>query len=367
VDIKTTLKATVAAGALVALAAPMGAAEAGSLGAANSKVDVTIGGRVHRALIHVDDGTHEGTFHTAGITSDSEMWLAGKGKLTESVTMGAYLRWDINKNDDTWGFGSTTGDAEAGTGANANKYEYIYFTHKTMGTLSIGDIEPGADGTMDKRYATTLVNQASAAAGNTHLTLATGASHSKTVGQYFTKIDPGGGENKIRYDSTSFNGMSLHGDLDSNGGGTVGVKYAGKMSGMDFFLTGGYDNDGNGTERKGGSIGFKHASGFNLSANLGRQDKPDTTIDPEWWRVIGGYTAKVNSLGNTTMAISYSESEDVTVEGDQGDAFRVNVVQALDAVGARMGVAYINLDASNAAADNISEIDIILFETAFNF
>jgi hypothetical protein len=298
------------------------------------------------------------------------MWLAGKGKLTESVEMGAYMRWDIAKNDDTWSFGSAggSGDASAGTAGNANKYEYIYFKHKSMGTLSIGDIEPGADGVMDKRYATYLVNQASAAAGNTELTTgAAGAFHGKTVGQYFTKIDPGGGNNKIRYDSTSFNGMSLHGDFDSDGGGTVGVKYAGKMAGMDFFLTAGYDNNASGTEKTGGSIGFKHASGFNLGANLAQQDVADTDVDPEWWRINAGYTTKVNSLGNTTMAVSYSESEDVTVVGDQGDAFRVNMVQALDAVGGRMGVSYINLDASNKVGDDLNEIDIILFETAFNF
>lgn len=369
-DIRTTLKATVAAAALVAVAGPMGVAEAGSLGANNSKVDVTIGGRVHRALIHVDDGQHEGTFHTAGITSDSEMWLAGKGKLTEDVTMGAYIRWDIAKNEDTWGFGSAggSGDAVVGTAANGNKYEYIYFKHKTMGTLSIGDIEPGADGTMDKRYAKTTVNQASAAANNTEFTTgSTGAFSGFTAGEFFIKIDPGSSTNKIRYDSSKFGGASLHGDVDSNGGGTIGLKYAGKMAGMDFFAGAGIESNANGTEQKGGSVGFKHASGFNIAGNIGRRSVTDTDVDPEWWRIIGGYTAKVNSLGATDLAVSYSESEDVSVKGNQGDALRVALVQSLDSVGGRIGVEYINLDASNLAADDLNEIDIILFETAFNF
>jgi hypothetical protein len=369
VDIKTTLKATVAAGALFALAAPVGVAEAGSLSANNSKVDVTIGGRVHRALIHVDDGQHEETFHTSGITSDSEMWLAGKGKLTESVTMGAYLRWDIAKAADSWSFGSTTGEAANAAVANTNKYEYIYFKHKTMGTLSLGDMEPGADGTMDKRYAKTLVNQASAAAGGSQLTLSTGAFSGFTVGTFFTKIDPGDQIEKIRYDYSA-SGLSVGADIDAEGGGSFGAKYAGKMAGMDFFAAAGYSTRFSGTAntaKKGASVGVKHASGFNLSGNIGRSDVENTDIDPEWWRIIGGYDAKVNSLGTTSISVSYSESEDVSVKGNQGDATRVALVQSLDSVGARMGIEYTNLEVSNLAAQNFNDIDIILFETAFNF
>ena len=99
-NIKTTLKASVAAGALLALATPMQSAEAGTT-ASNGKFDVTWGARIHRALRHVDDGQHDGIFQTDGTSANSEVWVSGSGKLTEGITMGGLLRWDIGKNQGT--------------------------------------------------------------------------------------------------------------------------------------------------------------------------------------------------------------------------------------------------------------------------
>ena len=76
-DIKTILKTSVAAGALLAFAAPVSDAKAGNITNANSKATVSIGGRIHRSLVSVDDGAHEGFFHSDGTTGDSEMWLSG--------------------------------------------------------------------------------------------------------------------------------------------------------------------------------------------------------------------------------------------------------------------------------------------------
>ena len=88
-NIKTTLKASVAAGALLALVTPMQSAEAGSFKGANQgKMDVTWGARIHRALRHVDDGDHDGIFNTGGSSGNSEVWVMGSGKLTEGITMG---------------------------------------------------------------------------------------------------------------------------------------------------------------------------------------------------------------------------------------------------------------------------------------
>jgi len=132
VDIKTVLKTSVAAGALMALAAPMtfapvSSAEAGGTPTANSKVTTTLGGRIHRAIMHVDDGAHDGMFNTDGQSSNSEVWLTGSGALTESITVGAKLRWDVGKNQGSCSFGSTTGDDTCAAGGFASKNESIYF------------------------------------------------------------------------------------------------------------------------------------------------------------------------------------------------------------------------------------------------
>jgi len=379
VDIKTTLKATVAAGALLALVTPVDAVAGGKVSAANSKVDITIGGRLHRSLVYIDDGQHSELFQTAGITGNSEMWLAGEGKLTESVSMGGYLRWDITKQDATPGFGSTTGaDAVAAAEeTGTNKYEYVYWKHNSMGTLTMGAIEPAGDGTMDGDYASGVANGASAYAGAAHFTSGTAGAFVGPVGNYFGKIDPGGPLVAIRYDSPAFSGFSVHGSYHQDGGGGAGIKYAGKVGGLDFFARVGYNNNSAGAAQTGASAGVSHSSGFHVSGNFGKQHNDDPTstatgveagvTDPTWWRVIGGYNASFNSLGSTNFVVSYEKTEDDTAKGNEGKVIRAEVMQNLDAVGARLALGYANLSASDTASTDFNDIDVVFFETNFNF
>ena len=71
-DMKTTLKTSVAVGALFALAAPVasGSAEAGFKNQ-NSKVNLTMGGQIVRSLLHADDGERTQLFNIDGRSTSS--------------------------------------------------------------------------------------------------------------------------------------------------------------------------------------------------------------------------------------------------------------------------------------------------------
>jgi len=376
VDIKTILKTSVAAGALFAFAAPVSDAEAGNITNANSKATVSIGGRIHRALASIDDGVHDEFFNTDGTTGDSEMWLSGSGALTESITVKASLRWDIAKNEATCNFGSTTGEGTCADAGNADKYENIAFVHKSMGTLTIGDVEPGADGTMDARYVSAMFNDGAAAARTTNITSGTGTFQG-AISDHHAKIDPGSGANKIRWDSPSFSGLTIGADYRQDGGGSIGLKYAGKMGGMDFKAGAGYDNEDN-TSMIGGHIAVKHASGFNIAYNYGKKRTMDASStgvsgvsaaadDPSWWRLIGGYQATMNSFGQTDIHLEYAESDTNAADGNEAEVIRIGITQALDSIGAKMGLDYARIEFSDAAATDFNDIDAVVFETTFNF
>merc|ERR1712096_281638 len=95
-------------------------------------------------------------FNTDGQSGNSEVWLTGSGALTESVTVGGKLRWDIAKAGGNCSFGSTTGDDTCAAVANASKNESIYFKHKSMGTLTIGDQAEAGAGAPNLDYASKL-------------------------------------------------------------------------------------------------------------------------------------------------------------------------------------------------------------------
>jgi len=370
VEIKTALKASVAAAALLAFTAPVDAVAGGKVSANNSKVDLKIGGRVHRSIISLDDGTRDHVFQTSGISGNSEIWMTGSGKITESTTMGAYVRWDIPKNQASYDFGSGADGGVAATddgnqGAN-DKYEYIYFKNASSGTLSFGDIEPGADGTMNANYGSRAGDDG-ASMSAVDLTLADGSWEGAEASSYVGIIDPAADGNRIRYDSPSFGGLSVHGDLENHGGGSIGAKWSGKMSGLSVKAGVGREYDGGGQTITGFSIAAKHASGLHAAVNYGDTNAPNTDVDPEWRRAVVGYDTKMNSLGNTNISVFLSEKEDETAKDNEGEMVSIGISQGLDAVGGAIKLQYDNYSFENADADDIQDIDAIVLEMSFNF
>ena len=368
-EIKTALKASVAAAALLAFTAPVDAVAGGKVSANNSKVDMKIGARVNRAIVSVDDGEHDYTAHMDGISGNSEIWLSGSGKITESTTMGAYVRWDIPKNQAGLSFGSTTGaGAMTDSATDLDKYEYIYFKNAGMGTLSFGDIEPGADGTMNTNYGGRAGDDGASISG-IDVTLSSGGwvGTSLEASTFVGIIDPGADANRVRYDSPSFGGLSIHGDLENDGGGSIGAKWSGKMGGLSVKAGIGLENVGNGNETTGFSVAAKHASGLHAAINYGETDTQDSDVDPEWQRLVVGYEASMNSLGKTNISVFLSEKEDEAVKGNEGDMVSVGIKQSLDAIGGNLILQYDNYEFSNAAANDMADIDALVFEMQFNF
>jgi hypothetical protein len=293
--------------------------------------------------------------------------MTGSGKITESTTMGAYVRWDIPKNQAAYSFGSDGAAvvADGNQGAN-DKYEYIYFKNASAGTLSIGDIEPGADGTMNASYGSRAGDDGASMSG-ADLTLSDGTFEGAEASAYVGIIDPAADANRIRYDSPSFSGLSIHGDLEEGGGGSIGAKWSGTMSGLTVKAGIGREYDGGGQDITGASLAVKHASGLHAAFNFGDTDVPDSDVDPEWTRVVVGYDSKMNSLGNTNISVFLSEKEDETAKGNEGEMVSVGIKQSLDSVGGAIVLQYDNYSFENADADVINDIDAIVLEMSFNF
>ena len=372
-DFKKHLTSTVAAGALLAFAAPV-SSFAGEANLGNDKVNVTLGGRIHRSIVHVDDGYRDSVFQGSGISANSELWLAGSGKLTENVTMGTYVRWDVAKQGSSWSFGSTTGAAASTNSANTHKYEYIYFKHSSMGTLSIGDVDTGANGTMVGATYASFAGDAGASAKVTDITTGSaGAFGGGEIADYLSYMDAGNdSNNRVKYSSPAMGGFSLAGDLEQGGGGGVGLKWSGTLSGVTAKAGIGFENGGGGNELRGGSVALKHSSGLNIAVNYADMDVDDgsesaTTTDYDTIAISGGYESSVSSLGTTAISVQYTETEDATGTGDEGESIMFAVKQSLDAVGASVILQYENLSFSDAAGTDLNDIDTVVFETAFNF
>jgi len=348
--------------------APVSSAEAGGLKNANSKVSTSLGGRVHRAIMHVDDGAHDGMFNTDGQSGNSEVWLTGSGALTESVTVGGKLRWDIGKNQGACSFGSTTGEDTCAASGFASKNESIYFKHKSMGTLTIGDHPEAHAGAPNLDYASKLNDVGATTGGFEFTTSATGAFSGITAGAVFDDIDPTS-TNVIRYDSPSFGGMGIGLSYANSGSASMKLSYAGTLSGLSVKAAIGHTNAegaGNDVSTSGG-IAVKHASGLNARLSMGKTNTSGSEIDAEYKAYGLGYAGKFNSLGKTDFYAVVHNTEDSRVDNDDADEVTVGVVQAFDSIGGKMGLSYTQVSYDDGLGTDYNDIDVVYFETAFNF
>ena len=376
-NIKTTLKASVAAGALLALVTPMQSAEAGSFKGANeSRMDVTWGARIHRALRHVDDGEHDGIFNTDGTSANSEVWVMGSGKLTEGITMGGLLRWDVGKNQGTISFGNTTGDETATADAFASKYETVYFQHK-LGRVTIGDWDEAAANTTNASYAGGLSGGGGGNHGNGFLftTGAAGAFSTTSVGAVFNDTDPTT-TNVVRFDSMNISGFTAGISYSQTGSTSGRIQYSGGIGDITMIARLGYTNANatdtattGGNETTGGSVAFRHTpSGISAAIGMGEQNNHVATDnDPQYFRANVGMATKLNSLGTTTFMVHYHETEENVTIGDQAEDITVGVMQNFDSVGGIMGIEYSNISMSDAVGTDYNDIDVVYFETSVNF
>jgi len=370
VEFKKYLGTTVAATALLAFSAPIDA-NAGSIAANNSKIDLKVGGRVHKTLTWADDGYRDGLFHTDGLTTNTEMWLSGSAKLTEAVTMGALQRWDLQNQNAKYNFDSSTGAKETTATTSTGKYSYVYFKHSSMGTLTIGDAEPGANGTMNK-HGGTFVADPGGGGSSVHFTTGSdGVGSGATIGDFLAYLDPGSdGNNRVVYNAPAMGGFSLGADFEQDGGGSVGVKWAGTVSGLTTAVGAGFEADGSGNSKTGGSVAVSHANGMHVAINYGEYDQDietTTATDYDTMRIVAGYKTSVNSLGSTNISVSYLEADGVTGTGDEGESIQVGIGQALDAVGGNIKLTYDQISASDSAANDYNDIDVINLDFSFNF
>ena len=118
-NIKTTLKASVAAAALFAVAVPV--AEAGSVSNGNGN-SVTLSGQINKAVMYFDDGKSEDMAVVDNDNSGTRFRILGSGKVNEAVSVGTALEVEFQDNAaNNWSIsdGSSANGTAGGSGTDA--------------------------------------------------------------------------------------------------------------------------------------------------------------------------------------------------------------------------------------------------------
>lgn len=398
-EMKNLLKTSVAAGALLALAAPMasGSAEAaekmGGIKGQNSKVQLTVGGQIVRSLIYADDGEHSQLFQVDGRTTGTRVRYIVSGQLTESIKVGGLIEHDVGQSNDSFQFAdgvtsvttsatASTGQVAAATGNDQSadgtgfgiRHHFVSFEHKSLGKLSLGQTNTASNGTMELGYAGSgamTLGGATTLSGIQFTTGANGAFTGSNAASHTSTFDGLSRDDVIRYDTPSFGGFKLATSMQDEGTFDVAVRYSGKFAGVSVKAAAHYANVEAGSASVGQQAGIMaaalHTSGLNARIGYAGRAIQATGRTPR--TLIGGvgYIAKLSSLGSTNFYFEYYGADDTSVQGNEMETYYVGVVQKLDSIGSEMGLVYGKHTLDNTANTDFNDIDTVMFQTKLNF
>ena len=347
-NIKITLKSSVAAAAFVAVAAPVATstpAVAGAINAGQDKMSVSISGQVNKEILYQDDGTDSYTGVADTESSGTRFRIVAKGNVTESVSVEARMEAELQSS----GSGDQTLQNKGrGSGQNNfnNRVTHVKFTHKAAGSLTLGQSWEAADGIqfmeLDGGW---IVAEAVTDHANSALFRNSATKAVTTQAAFFSSID-GGRDDVIRYDSPNFGGASLAGSLSNGDEWQIAARYGGTFGGISVnggiaYISGSEDVQ---NDQIAGSFGVKHDdSGISAFVAAGTVDftgRPDqvTGTRPDGNQIYAkiGYDAKISDLGDTTFVIGYGETTDLAANGTDIELLNFGVVQHVSSIGSEI-------------------------------
>ena len=404
-NIKTTLKSSVAVAALFAVAAPVANAADDTLKSGN-KNSLTMSGQITRALSYADDGSSEKVFNTSGDFATSRIRWIASGSLSANVTAGATVEMDLprsnNPNNMTLGSVQADGVNSGSDSTWAIRHEYVWVNHKKFGRLALGQTDTATNGTAETDYSGTTMfgNSAGQSYGqgisfmDTSVNAATGnaaSTSSVTVGEAFNHLDGGSRDDVLRYDTPRFYGLKLAASSIAGGKWDVAADYQAKFGAFKVRAQAGYlDHSANHASQNfqtTGSLAVLHDSGLNFALASGKLNyagaaskvttssgETEGVEDPNYFYWSIGYQAKVFSVGKTNFNFKWHNAQDFSqdsgIDDSEADAIGIIAVQDFDAIGASIGLEYINysFDANNGTvAKTFDDVDVLTLMTIFKF
>jgi len=404
VNIKTVLKSSVAVAALFAVAAPAANADIKN----GNKNSLKISGQVVRAIFHADDGVSDKTFQSGGnYTASRVRWIAS-GKLNESVTAGATIEMNIpiSNNSGTVRMGSEHADGAVQTDATwATRHQYVWVKHKKFGKLSMGNTDPAANGTSEADFTGTGIfttsDGDSYGSGIFFMNTATASAptiSTASVGAAIHNFDGVSRTDVIRYDTPRYAGVQVKIGAIAGGDWDLSANYSGKFGSLKVKARAGYsDNSATTTSSNfilNGSVAVLHDSGLHAAFATGKQNfsgpgskenqastgalAADTNFngreDPHFVYFGLGYNAKILSAGQTSFYFKWNQTEDAVDlanhDENEGESKGFAVVQKFSAIGAQIGLEYMNYsyDSKTNTVDNtFDDVDVISLMTVFAF
>jgi hypothetical protein len=317
---------------------------AGVLKAGDDKHSIEVYGQVNRAVLYADDGDEGELYNVDNDFSSTRIGLKAKYNPESNITIGANLEFEyqINPSGKVW-----QGDKNYDDDAEKFLKRIIeVYVKGSLGTLSLGHGSTASDNTTELDLSgTAVVSQSkvhSMAGGIRFFDKNAGALSTAKIADVFNNLDGFHRQDRIRYDSPSFYGVTLSASVTNDDDDSIGddgtvtdgaLSYKGSIGDMKVLGAVAYVDYGSTSYYKNlicGSVSMLLKNGLNTTFAAGIREKEDSALnDATYYYGKVGYIANIFSVGPTAFAVDYGVYKDIrrTSNDDEADTLGFFIVQ----------------------------------------
>ena len=366
----------------------------------NDRVQVTLSGQVNRLVLAYGDGSGRvDTYFADNNVSSTRLRALGSARLDEATTAVSAIEFDLRSNSSVavnrQSSNSNGGDTPVLGPFRVRRAEAGI--QSAYGSLLLGRGSTFADGIAEFDLSGTdvaLYAQLSDTAGALQFSNSGGARRrtgDPLIGQVFDDFD-GQRDDRIRYDSPVWNGLSAGGSVAQGGYFDAGLRYAGSLSGVRVAAGLAYVNNQstlpstqsqNGTnpaisvfgQRVVGSAAVLLPNGLNflVSGGWGQHYGGCCTAaliarnDGYTYFVRAGYQARIFGFGPSNFAVQGGQTFNRINDGDVASRYGVTFNQQVIARGLEVYAGYERLTLRRSGPSEYAPADIGLIGTRLQF
>ena len=319
----------------------------------------SMGGHINRAINIADDGARTDTYHVDSGSVPTLAYLKAYLPVNEGLTVGGHIEYALQHNSaslvsqDQQNPGFTTSARNFEVTIDSKRYGKLWMGRGLMSSFIAVEI----DKTQTWRY--NIISPGNVSGGLKFVKESDGSLSDLTVASVFIDAEAFNRKDRIRYDSPVFGGFKLSGDFATADSSDVALRWNGKLAGLDVSAAVAAQNnpiEGRVEDRIEGGLGvFHNASGVSFTAAMVDQDYTRAFYE-QFGRDEGGnrgYAMRLGwrrnwfELGETRMALDYSDSEDVLYSRDRARSTGFFISQNIDnwSVEPYFGYRYFDYDA----------------------
>jgi len=323
----------------------------------NDKVSVKLYGQLNRAVLIADDGDSTKTYQVDNDNSSTRIGLLGSVVPDEEWAIGTRFEVEFESNSSS----AVNQDEQNGVGGDNFHERWVdIFVQSPYGKLSLGQGDTASNSTSEVDLSGTTVagySDLNAVAGGMYFydddTKDLSDTRPKDV---FSNFDGLSRDDRIRYDTAEWSGLSLSTSAISGGGGDVALRYSYKNDQFMLAAAAAYSNPGSTSETiddtVNGSVSLLHSSGLNLTLAGGVRDLKDSgRDDPSFFYTKLGYRTSLCKLGDSAFSVDYGSNDDVEYDGDEAESFGAQFAQYIDKWATEFYLSFRNYDLDRSDTD----------------